>query len=140
MSDLPYIDEHHRRIEAAPEAVWDALVRFLGRSRTSGGPLPRLLGCEPARGTARFDGRVGDAIPGFVVTAVEPGRRLELRGRHRFADYALTFVLDDDRLRAVTHAAFPGFRGRLYRAAVIGSGGHALVARWVLRRIGRMAR
>jgi hypothetical protein len=74
--------------------------------------------------------------PARVVEA-EPGRRLALRGRHRFSNYALTFVLDGDRLRAQTHAAFPGVPGRLYRAAVIGSGGHRLVTRRLLRQIAR---
>jgi hypothetical protein len=41
------------------------------------------------------------------------------------------------RLRAETHAAFPGLLGRLYRAAVIGSGGHRLVTRRLLRQIAR---
>jgi hypothetical protein len=42
------------------------------------------------------------------VVEAEPGRRLALRGRHRFADDALTFIVDGHRLRAQTHAAFPG--------------------------------
>src|SRR5262249_25304184 len=92
----------------------------------------RLLGCDPARGTAEFAGRPGDAVPGFRVVEAEHGRRLALRGRHRFANYALTFVLDGGSLRAETHAAFPGVLGRLYRAAVIGSGGHRLVTRRLL--------
>jgi hypothetical protein len=76
-------------------------------------------------------------VPGFRVVEAEPCRRLALRGRHRFSNYALTFVLDGDRLRAQTHAAFPGVLGRLYRAAVIGSGGHRLVTRRLLRQVAR---
>jgi len=41
--------------------------------------------------------------------------------------------MDGEVLRARTEAAFPGLLGRLYRAAVIGSGGHRLVARRLLR-------
>lgn len=88
--------------------------------------LARLLGCEPAHSTAEFAGRLGETVPGFRVVESDPGRRLPLRGRHRFADYALTFVLNGDCLRAQTHAAFLGVLGRLYRAVVIGSGGHRL--------------
>jgi hypothetical protein len=58
-----------------------------------------------------------------------------LAGRHRFAQYTLTFVLDPDRLRARTQAAFPGVSGRLYRTAVIGSGAHRIVTRRMLRRV-----
>jgi hypothetical protein len=76
-------------------------------------------------------------VPGFRVVEAESGRRLALRGRHRFSNYALTFVLDGDRLRAQTHATFPGVLGWLYRAAVIGSGGHRLVTRRLLRQVAR---
>ncbi len=65
----------------------------------------------------------------------KPVRRLALRGRHRFADYALTFLLDGVSLRAETRAAFPGVLGRLYRTAVLGSGGHRLMTRRLLRQV-----
>jgi len=78
-------------------------------------------------------------LPGFRVDQAEPGRWLAFRGRHRFSRYALTFILDGGCLRARTHAAFPGVLGRLYRAAVIGSGAHRLVTRRMRRRIARAA-
>jgi hypothetical protein len=137
MDDLPYIDEHSQQIAAPADLVWAALLAVLRRGTRAGEPIARLLGCDPAQGTAEFTGRPGDAVPGFRVVEAEPGRRLVLRGRHRFATYALTFVLDGGRLRAQTHAAFPGFLGRLYRAAVIGSGGHRLVARRLLMQVAR---
>jgi len=140
MEQLPYVDEHHRRIDAPAEVVWTALLKVLRREMGAGAPLARLLGCDPAEGTPEFAGRPGDAVPGFRVVEAEPGRRLALRGRHRFADYALTFVIDGDRLRAQTHAAFPGVLGRLYRAAVLGSGGHRLVTRRLLRQVARATR
>ncbi len=102
-----------------------------------------LIGAATSRppagedGTAEFAGRPGDTVPGFRVVEVEPGRRLVLRGRHRFSNYALTFVLDGDHLRAQTHAAFPGVLGWLYRTAVIRSGGHRLVTRRLLRQVAR---
>jgi hypothetical protein len=73
------------------------------------------------------------------VAEAEPGRRLALRGRHRFSRYELTFVLADGELRAQTRAAFPGIHGRLYRAAVIGTGGHRILTRRLLRRIAARA-
>jgi hypothetical protein len=137
---LPFVDEHRLSLAMGAEAGWRALVAVLGATGARGGRLARLLGCEPARGSAEFTGRPGEAAPGFRVTAAEPGRRLELRGRHRFTDYALTFRFDGGELAAVTHAAFPGLAGRLYRALVIGSGAHRAVARLLLRRVDRAAR
>lgn len=137
MEQLPYIDEHSQRIDAPADAVWIARLKVLRRGMGGGAPIARILGCDPAQGTAEFAGRPGEAVPGFRIAEAEPGRRLVLRGRHRFANYALTFGLDGDRLRAQTHAEFPGILGRLYRAAVIGSGGHRLVTRRLLRLVAR---
>jgi hypothetical protein len=139
MEELPYIDEHRQRIDAPPGAVWAALSAVLRRQMGGGARLARILGCDPVQGTAEFQGRPGETVPGFRVVDAEPGRRLALRGRHRFAHYSLTFLVDGDCLSARTHAAFPGLRGRLYRAAVIGTGGHRLVMRRMLRRIARAA-
>ena len=137
--ELPYVDEHRQRVDAPADVVWTALSKVLRRELGGGALIARILGCEPAQGTAGFSGRTGETVPGFRVVEAEPGRRLVLRGRHRFASYALTFVLDGDRLSAQTHAAFPGVLGRLYRAAVIGSGGHRLVTRRLLRQVARAA-
>ena len=139
MEPLPYIDEHRQQVDASNDVVWAALLEVLRREMESSATFARLLGCDPARGTAEFAGWPGDAVPGFRVAEAEPGRRLALRGRHRFANYALTFVRDRDSLRAETHAEFPGVLGRLYRAAVIGSGGHRLVTRRLLRRVAQAA-
>jgi hypothetical protein len=38
-------------------------------------------------------------------------------------------------LRALTFAAFPGVHGKAYRALVIGSGGHRIVVRRMLKRV-----
>jgi hypothetical protein len=75
-----------------------------------------------------------------VAEAAEPVR-LVLSGRHRFSTYVLAFTIVDRgpgsgcRLIATTYATFPGVTGRLYQAAVIGSGGHRLVVRRLLRRV-----
>lgn len=133
--ELPYIDEHSQRVDAPADMVWAALLKVLRRQMGGSSPIARILGCDPAQSTAEFAGRPGETVPGFRVVEAEPGRRLALRGRHRFGDYALTFILDGGRLRAQTHAAFPGVLGRLYRAAVIGSGGHRIATRRLLRQI-----
>jgi hypothetical protein len=138
--ELPYVDEHSYSIDAPVEVVWSALLRVLRRQGRGAAHLTRLLGCEPAQGTPGFTGRPGDAVPGFRVVDAEPGKRLALHGRHRFARYSLTFLFADAQLRAQTHAAFPGILGRLYRAAVIGTGGHRLITRMILRHIARAAR
>ena len=137
MEELPYIDEHSRPVDAPPDVVWAALVKVLGGEMSGSALVARILGCVPAARTAAFAGRPGETVPGFRVAEAEPGRRLALRGRHRFANYALTFLLDGNRLRAQTHAEFPGVLGRIYRTAVIGSGAHRLVTRHLLRRVAR---
>jgi hypothetical protein len=123
MEQLPYIDEHSQRTDAPADVVWAALLKVL-RGMSGGAPIARILGCDSMQGTAEFAGRPGEAVPGFRVVEAEPGRRLVLGGRHRFSQDTLTFVTEGGFLRAQTHAAFPGVLGRLYRAAVIGSGAH----------------
>lgn len=138
MEPLPYIDEHSRAIDAPPDAVWSALLGVLERM-SGGAAIARLLGCDPAERSAELSGRPGETIPGFRVVEAEPGRRLELRGRHHFANYALTFEYDGESLLARTHAEFPGLLGRIYRAVVIGSGGHGIATRHLLRQVARAA-
>lgn len=137
MESLPYIDEHSLRIDAPADVIWAALLKVLRRQMGGSAWFARLLGCDPAQGTADLTGRPGESVPGFRIAEAEPGRRLALRGRHRFANYALTFIVDGDHLRAQTHAVFPGLHGRLYRAAVIGSGGHRIITRRILRQVAR---
>lgn len=133
---LPFIDEHRQTISAAPDAIWAAVsqtMRGLG-----GGTFARVLGCDPVHASPAFTGRLGEAVPGFRVTAAD-ATHLELRGRHRFSRYALTFTLTRGELRAETRAEFPGVLGRLYRGAVIGTGIHRVVTRRLLRDIARRA-
>ena len=139
LDSLPFVDEHVRRMEQPPEVVWAALLDVLRRAMGGSARFARLLRCDPATATAGFRGECGDAVPGFRVAEADKGRRLVLRGRHRFARYALTFVLEENLLRAQTRATFPGIAGLFYRMAVIGSGGHRLVTRRLLRQVARAA-
>lgn len=128
---LSYIDEHSVEIRAAPDAVWEALWRVLRRS--FGG----------SRGSRLFASAVGvrhrDPIAGFRIAEEEPGRRLVLEGEHRFARYRWSFDLADSRLRATTHAAFPGLHGRIYRTLILPTGFHARAVKRVLSATARAA-
>jgi hypothetical protein len=111
---LPFVDEHTAVVEAGAEAVWRALAAMMAGSR------------------------------GFRVAVSTPGKELALVGRHSFSTYALVFHLDEadrghTRLRAESRATFPGLAGALYRRLVIGTGGHAMVMRHMLRRIRKRA-
>ena len=140
MEALPLIDVHSQVCERSADLVWRALIRTFGRTMTASRVVARLLGCDPAEGSADFGSQAGQTVPGFRIAEIEPGRRLQLRGRHRFADYRLTFLLEDGRLVAQSHAAFPGLLGSLYRTLVIRSGGHRLLTQHLLRRIAQAAR
>ncbi|WP_199254067.1 hypothetical protein [Mycolicibacterium mengxianglii] len=122
MERLPYIDEHAIPVDADLASTWSAILRVLCRN--------------PADPTT---------VPfGFVLDDAAPPHEFALRGRHRFAAYRLTFVLSDvshdaahprTRVVAETRATFPGVKGRFYRAMVIGSGGHRMVVRRMLKHI-----
>jgi len=143
---IPFVDEHAVTVAGAPAQVWPAVCDVVDRM-TSGlvsEPFARLLGCVPATAGGPRPLAVGSAIPGFRVTAAEPGRELRLEGRHRFSRYALVFRLDAlgpdrTRVRAESRAAFPGLHGRAYRALVIGTRGHVVAVRRLLSTIERRA-
>jgi hypothetical protein len=144
MERLPYIDVHSIEVAADVDATWRALVRHsLGSLGGTGHErLARALRVEPPRasGTWSPDPEPGAALPGFAVERVRRAELLSLRGGHRFSRYRLDFELaaagsGRSHLRARTWAEFPGLAGAAYRALVIGSGGHRLVVRRMLRRI-----
>ncbi len=131
MEPLPYIDEHRTRVGATPERTWDAVVRLArGRlARPAPAAFAALWRLEPASG--------------FAVAEETAPRHLALRGRHRFSRYELAFDVapgpDGGTLSARTSAVFPGIAGRAYRALVIGSGGHRILVRRMLKQIARSA-
>jgi len=127
-TDVPaFVDEHRTTIDAPRDRVWPKLRRYadsLGAGPRN--PLPWLLGTEPRSG--------------FEISDEVPGERLGLSGRHRFSRYLLVFEVADDTaagttLTAQTYADFPGLRGRIYRALVIGTRLHVVAIRGMFRSI-----
>ena len=130
--DLPFVDEHHIRIPASRDHVWSALRRYVDSSLGIGArnPLAWILGTEPRAG--------------FEIEREVPRQQLSMAGRHRFSRYRLVFDLADvadeeTQLSARTYAEFPGLRGRVYRALVIGTGAHVVATKQILRSIRRTA-
>ena len=96
----------------------------------AGNPLARILGTEPRAG--------------FEIEREVPRQQLSMAGRHRFSRYRLVFELSDvadgaTQLSARTYAEFPGLRGRVYRALVIGTRAHVVATKQILRSIRRTA-
>jgi len=131
-SDLPYVDTRTVTVAAASEQAFDTVAGSIPRAG-SRGPLlfyARVIGCE-------------DGQP-FSVAVTHRPAELVLTGRHRFSRYELAFQFvpagpGSTVISAITHAAFPGIGGRLYRAAVIGSGGHRFAMRAMLAGLKRRA-
>jgi hypothetical protein len=69
---------------------------------------------------------------------------LVLAGKHRFSRYGIVFRVtplgSGSTLSAESRAEFPGLSGRAYQAMVIGTRGHVLATRGLLRTIARSAR
>lgn len=115
MERLHYIDENATDVAAGRDRTWDALQRVVCK-----GP---------------------DSAPvGFALESAVAPERLALRGRHWFSEYAFVFELEEagpgrTRLHAKSWADFPGLHGKIYRALVIGTGGHRVVVKGLLRRV-----
>jgi hypothetical protein len=141
LADLPRIDERTVTVAGPPAAAWDAVLRTLGSAfgRRHAGRIAAVLACDPATTVAWDRPEVGSSVPGFrVVTAARPDL-LVVAGRHRFSRYGVVFRFEPagegTRCRAESRAEFPGTAGRVYRAAVIGTRGHAVAVRALLQQV-----
>jgi hypothetical protein len=119
MEQLPYIDEHVISVPVDRAETWSALLRWA--CRDPGDPSTLRL-------------------PFFWLDDVRPPARLGMSGQHPFSHYRLEFELTElephrTRLTARTWAEFPGLAGMVYRALVIGTGGHRVAVRLMLKRI-----
>jgi len=124
MSELPFVDAHCTSVAAAPGVVFDALERI----------GPRLGTDAVSRMYARLVG-TEDRGP-FHVTRSERPTLVVLSGSHRFSRYELVCRVEPQNggsvVRFETWAEFPGLGGWVYRAAVIGTGGHRVAMRLLL--------
>jgi hypothetical protein len=142
---LPHVDEHSLVVEAGRERTWESLLRIVEASVSSGGAprFARIVGCADTAAAGPRPLAEGSAVPGFHVAAADAPRQLALAGSHRFSDYALVFRLDElgarTRVRAETRAEFPGLKGGVYRALVIGTHLHVLATRRILTGVKRNA-
>jgi len=142
----PFVDEHSALVAAPPATVWPALLRAVEATTAGGasGRFARLLGCADTAVTGPRPLVSGSAFPGFHVGVAAEPSELQLLGSHRFSRYALTFRVDDlgdgrSRVRAETRAEFPGAKGHVYRALVIGTRMHVLVTNRILEAVRRRA-
>lgn len=150
IGELPFVDEHSRAVNAPAEQVWEETAQVMRRwvdhtfpqfgiGGAAGPLLARLLRCsnvDPPRPGAGAP----EAMVGFHVARAERPSLIVLRGEHRFSRYALTFHIEPADssqciVTAETRAAFPGRAGRIYRKAVIGSGGHVFAVNRMLSSI-----
>ncbi len=136
---LPHVDEHSLVVEAGREDTWKSLLRVVEASVSSGGAprFARIVGCADTAPSGPRPLAAESVLPGFHVAAADAPAELALAGSHRFSDYALVFRLDElgggrTRLRAETRAEFPGLKGGVYRALVIGTRMHVLVTRRIM--------
>lgn len=145
IESLPFVDEHYIDVAASPDAVWEALVarlRGVAEGRAAPG-VARRLGCRQVTANGEI-AEIGSTLPGFVVTRSIRPAVLALMGQHRFSRYALIFTIIEKPsgivlLSAQTRAEFPGAKGRAYRALVVGTRGHLVVTRSILRSVRRRA-
>jgi hypothetical protein len=144
IESLPYIDEHSVSIAAPPDVVWRSLLEVVcGLTSGRAKPIARALGCAQTEHIGE-PGRIGSTVPGFIVTRAVPPAVLALMGEHRFSRYALVFRIDETlagpvSLKAETRAEFPELKGRAYRALVIGTRGHVVATKSILRSVRRRA-
>lgn len=144
MDEVADVDKHSAAISASREVVRVALIRTVAEACSGDRVqrIARLLECEPAEACGSPE-VVGSWLAGFRVDASRKPALLTLAGHHRCSRYALLLRLETrDGMtwcRAETRAHFPGWRGRLYRAAVLGTGAHRHVVTRMLRALNDLA-
>jgi hypothetical protein len=145
LEELPPIDQHGVAVAAPPDAVWDAVLSTLGGLFTAAPAraTARLLGCDPPSASRWEQAEVGSSVPAFRIVAADRPRLLVVAGRHRFSRYGIVFRVEPAgtgaRCTAESRATFPGLLGAAYGLAVVGSGGHVVAVRRMLRSIARTA-
>lgn len=145
LEGLPPIDEHQIEVDAPAEVTWAALFPTLEHSFDT--RFGRRYSAKVGARETDCHGDLhhpGGTVPGFVVSRSIAPVMLALLGEHRFSKYAVVFRIDllpgqRSRLRVETRAQFTGKKGRLYRVGVLGTRGHVLVVRRMLRSIKRRA-
>ena len=141
--ELPVLDEHRITVRADAETAWRAVTETVAGSSANrlATAYAWAVRCADWKATGPRPLAVGSTVPGFRVVAADPPERLVLAGRHQFSDYQLAFRLESRDAKTVVHAesraVFPGLTGRAYRLLVIGTGGHVLGMRLLLRQIAR---
>jgi hypothetical protein len=142
---LPPIDEHYVDVDAPAEATYAAL--FPAIERAFAGKFAQSycerVGAMETEATGDLH-HPGGTLPGFTVTRAIAPVMLALAGEHRYAKYAVVFRIDllpgqRSRVKLETRADFTPGKGRIYKAAVIGTHGHVLVVNRMLRAIKRGA-
>jgi hypothetical protein len=145
LEHLPSIDEHYIDVDAPAEATYEALfpaIEHYFAGKFAQGYCERIGALETEKhGDLHHP---GGTLPGFTVTRAIAPVMLALAGEHRFAKYAVVFRIDllpekRSRVKLETRAVFTPGKGRIYKAAVIGTHGHVLVVNRMLRAIKRVA-
>ena len=145
LEKLPPIDEHYIDVEAPAEATYAALFPTMESalgSKFSRSYCERIGALETeAHGDLHHP---GGTLPGFTVTRAIAPVMLALAGEHKYAKYAVVFRIDllpgqRSRVRLETRAEFAAGKGKLYKAAVLGTRGHIIIVNRMLRSIKRRA-
>ena len=143
LEELPPIDEHYIDVEAPAEATYAALFPTLESalgSKFAHSYCERIGAIETEAHGDRH--HPGGTLPGVCVTRAIAPVMLALAGEHKYAKYAVVFRIDllpgqRSRVRLETRAQFAAGKGKLYRAAVVGTRGHILIVNRMLRSIKR---
>jgi hypothetical protein len=138
---LPLIDIRTVEVGASSVRCWRAVIDVM--SRSADGPGARVFAASVScadRGSVGNPDEVGSAFPGFHVVRSEAPFVWALEGSHRLSTFSLEFRVDvigpaRSAVHAESRAEFHGLPGAFYRAAIIGTGGHAFAVGLLLARM-----